>query len=340
MHAWWPGVLLQVFLAAPGAQSVEWVRGGTDGKQPVWGIRDGLHFALPPAAGHRYEVTSDSPYARDPTAGPRGLIRILYPTLPGGKFDLINFIAVEPIVRGERGFSELERSKLDDKPGKRFWVEPARMQGSISRLDGSVEKLQVVVQVERFENGAHVKLLLEQRSDRPGELAITVHAEQDSAPMEYCILTATMGNRARARNLWLRDETVSSLRLYADYRGSGFAPHTTYPLHRLTLTEEGDLLVAITTDERRPADVRPFPGRDRWYYGGFPVTQLWRKPKGSWRNDLHAAVNARHTYWRSDRPIPGGVSFENFELRERFHSGQQFVFGVTRQTPAELGLTE
>ncbi len=50
-------------------------------------------------------------------------------------------------------------------------------------------------------------------------------------------------------------------------------------------------------------------------------------------------VNARYTYWMSSQPIPGGVAFENFELNERFYPGQQFVFGMTRKTVAELGVT-
>ena len=45
----------------------------------------------------------------------------------------------------------------------------------------------------------------------------------------------------------------------------------------------------------------------------------------------------RVRYWRSRHPIPGGIAFENFELRERFHDGQRSVFGITRRTPGELG---
>jgi acetyl esterase/lipase len=67
------------------------------------------------------------------------------------------------------------------------------------------------------------------------------------------------------------------------------------------------------------------------------VTQYWKKPQGTWRDDLHVAVNRRYTYWLSRQPIPGGVAFENFEMRERFHEGQRFVFGITRNTPKELG---
>jgi hypothetical protein len=63
------------------------------------------------------------------------------------------------------------------------------------------------------------------------------------------------------------------------------------------------------------------------------------KPAGSWRDDLHVAVNGRLTYWLSRHPIPGGVAPENFELRERFYQGQRFVFGITRRTPVELGFS-
>jgi hypothetical protein len=311
----------QILLAPAGARAVEWVRGGADGKQAIWGIREGVQFAIPPAS-----------------LGPRGLVRVLYPTLPGGGYDLINFIAVEPIVRGKRAFSELERSRLDGTAGKRLWVEADQIQGTLSHVAEGVQNLQIVIHVEEFENGAHVRLLVEQRSDQPDEFAMTVQAEADSLPMEYCILTATMGNKARTRLLWLKDETVSSLTLYPDYRGPEFAAHTIYPVPRLAVTKEGDLMAAITTDERRPADVHPFPGTDRWYYGGYAVTQFWKKPRGAWRDDVHVAVNARYTYWRTDQPIPGGIAFENFEFRERFYPEQQFIFGVTRHTPVELGL--
>jgi hypothetical protein len=65
---------------------------------------------------------------------------------------------------------------------------------------------------------------------------------------------------------------------------------------------------------------------------------LWGIPAGKTpRDDLHVAVNGRYTYWRTRQPIPGGIAFENFELRERFHQGQRFVFGLTRKTPRELG---
>ncbi len=307
----------------------DWVRPGITTNQPVWGIRGGLLWAIPPA-GFR-------------GAEPRGLIRLGYPVLPDDSYDLINFIAIEPIVGRNRGFSELERSLLDDLPGKRIWAEPsgnALTNGLVpgelrTRPDGQ-EELQVQFRVEKFENGAHVRLVLLQRSDRPDEIHLSVLREPGSAPLEYCILTATMGNMARTRQLWLKDETVSSLKVYADYKDKGFAPPKEYPLPRLRRTAEGRVLVAVTNDEEDPALAYPFPNSRLWHYAGCKVTQYWAKEAGAFRDDLQAVVNGRYTYWQSSRPIPGGVAFENFELRERFYDGQGFVFGITLKTPQEL----
>jgi hypothetical protein len=251
-------------------------------------------------------------------------------------------------VKGRKGFSELEPSRLDGVRGKRIWAEGSAAPGSVgtnlvagtlSMPAPGVEQLEVTLRVAKFDNGAHVRLVVSQRSDAPDEIQFVIHAEPDSAAMDYCILTATMGNMARTRLLWLRDEIVSSLKLYPDYRDTGFAQHTFYPLGRLHRTASGDVLVEVTTDEENPAAAFPFPGTRHWYYSGSKVTQYWKKPRGVFRDDLYAAVNARYTYWQSSQPIPGGIAFENFELRERFHEGQRFIFGITRKTPGQLGMT-
>ena len=299
-------------------------------------MRGGLLWAIAPG-GFR------------PASGPRGLIRVGYPTSTNGGYNLINFIAVEPIVRGQRGFSELEASALDGTRGKRLWAvsetnaasdaaQHSLTPGRVTRPSTGVEQLEVTVGVEPFDNGARVRLVISQRSDAPDELCLAIHADPGSAPIEYCILTATMGNLARTRLLWLKDEVISSLKLYPKHKEDGFAPHQMYPLDRLARTPQGDVTVAITTDEDDPASVCPFPGRQYWHYCGFKVSQYWKKPRGTARDDLHVAVNARYTYWQSRRPVPGGVAFENFELRERFYEGQVFVFGVTSKLPAQLGL--
>jgi hypothetical protein len=317
--------------AAP-SEAAEWVRAGTNTNQPVWGLRGGLQFAIPPGG-----FTWDD-------GGPRGLIRIGYPTLPENRYDLINFIAVEPVVNKRRGFSELETSALDGKQGKRFWASESAARtntsaalrpGRISSPRPGVEELTVLLFVEEFANGAHVRLLLSQRSDAPDELRFTVHAEPDSAQLDACILTATMGNKARTRLLWLNDATVSSLDLYRDYRGPGFAEHQFFPLARLPRTANGDVLVAITNDEKNPAETTSGLSRF-WQYHGEKVTQYWRKPAVEISPGLRCAVNGRFQYWMSRTPVPGGVAYENFELNETFRDGQQFIFGVTRRSPADL----
>ena len=54
-----------------------------------------------------------------------------------------------------------------------------------------------------------------------------------------------------------------------------------------------------------------------------------RKPAAQITPDITCAFNARHTYWGGRQPIPGGNSFENFELRQTFHANQTFIFGIS-----------
>jgi len=327
-------VLVHCFLLLPAvvafANGGDWVRPGLSTNQPVWGMRGGLLWAVAPAGFRGGE--------------PRGLIRLGYPVLPEKHYDLINFIAIEPIVHGHRGFSELEQSQVDGVPGKRIWTENASARlatnpatGTLRKRPDGQEELEVTLQVEKFENGAHVRLVILQSSDRPDEIQFRVFQEPGSATLEYCILTATMGNMARTRQLWLNDEVVSSLKVWQNYTGTGFAAHEEYPLSRLHRNDAGRVLVAVTNDEENPATVYPFPNSELWHYAGCKVTQYWAKEADAFRGDLHAVVNGRYTYWRSSRPIPGGIAYENFELRERFYDGQKSSFGITRQTPRELG---
>jgi len=329
----WAAVGMTTMAAAtttPVAPVVEgrWVRPAEASEErwerlPLWGHAEGLQVGLAHAG-----------------LGPRGLLRVYAPYLGNPAGRVINYIAVEPVLRGEkqRGFSELERSGLDGVAGKRFWsvadpaereprsaLEPVR--GEIVEIDG-VECLRVWIQVEPFANGARVYVRLVFRADRPHEVALAAFAHEDSKPLGHCILTATMGNYARLRNLRLAaNETVSSLELWPDHRGNGFTPHATFPLSRLKRNAEGHAVVSATPDETDPAAARYAPEtRPHWRYAGRVATQTWRceDPDPA----LQVFVNGRYVYWNSQSPIPGGVSFENFEMVSPFRQGQEFIFAV------------
>jgi hypothetical protein len=257
---------------------------------------------------------------------------------------VINFIAVEPIpagTAGRRGLSELERSARDGVPGKRMWSvdeerEPpdptprspqAPARGRIVTLDGGVQTLRVFVPVERFDNGAHVYLRLTFRTDRPHEVAIASFARDDSAKLDRCILTATMGNFARLRELRLAGRTVTAGSLWPDYRGDGFAPHARFPLDELSRGADGAAVVSATPTEPNPDRAEYADGtRQHWRYVGRPAVQSWRCEAPD--PELRAAVNGRVVYWASHSPIPGGIAFENFEMDAPFRQGQEFVFAV------------
>lgn len=331
---WMTGICLLAGLEGQ-LLGVDWVRAGLNGNEPMWGIRGGLLWAIPPGG-------FSSP------GGPRGLIRIGFPaSTNNGDYQLVNFIAIEPIVAGQRGFSELERSQLDRVTGKRLWAiggtngssgaSPEQwVAGRLSRPAPGVEQLEVDIGVETFDNGARVSLTIAQRSDAPEEIRLRVHQVSGSADLQYCVLTATMGNAERLRQLWLRDEVVNSLKLYPQYNDDGFAPHQHYPLSQLKRLANGDVLVCATTDEDDPAAIFPFPGTQKWHFRGPKVTQYWKQASDYVRKDLRCVVNGRYTYWQSRTPIPGGVAFENFELQERFYEHQEFIFGITRKSPEQL----
>ncbi len=308
------------FIGAEDASSGDspWIRPGDPKGALVWGRRDGIVFGLPSPGG---------------MPGPRGLIRVGIYDRNTGRPLLINFIAFEPVVGGKKGFSELEMSSLDGARGKRLWVE-GPVPGSISNIE-SREELKVVVACEKFRNGARVSAEICLRSDRPEEIIFSVRAEPESAPIQEATLTATMGNYERLRCLWLENRMVSSKALYRGYQGNGFVEKDPYPLGELARSAEGDVWIAATSDEENPAQV-PIPDKPWWQYKGPRLTQYWRVPGDSVERDLRVRVNGRRVYWASRREIPGGISFENFEIRQSYRPGQRSIFGLTRKGPREL----
>lgn len=74
--------------------------------------------------------------------------------------------------------------------------------------------------------------------------------------------------------------------------------------------------------------------RGHWKYYGDIATQLWYNPNPD--NDMLRLVDERYTYWASKAPIPGGISFENFELKAPLKNGEKFYFGVVPMSPEKL----
>jgi hypothetical protein len=311
---------------APPVVAEGWLRPSESAPaEPRWGFVDGLQVGI------------------HPPGGPRGLLRVYAPYLDHPRQRLINFIAVEPIVAGQsnRGLSELESSRLDGVRGKRFWSanspddatprpadRPAR--GVIETVDG-VEQLRVYILVERFASGAHVYLRLRFRADRPHEVGIATFRHGDSAPLDYAIVTATMGNFARLRRLHVADRIMTPQELWPDFAGDDFTPHARIPLEELARNEAGDVVVSATTDEADPVAAEYAPGvNQHWKYYGKKAVQSWRVANPDPR--LDALVNARRVYWASRHLIPGGVSFENFELTEPFRQGREFFFAVVPES--------
>ncbi|WP_407353050.1 hypothetical protein [Luteimonas sp. R10] len=338
--------------AAPAAAQERWIRPADVHAPPVWGIRGGIVFSLWPD-----DLETGWPRTRP---RPRGLIRI--GREQAGMVYLINFVAVEPVVDGKMEFSEISPSRVDGQWGKLMWAgdapEPgayaphAITRGTVTHPDPSdpaVEELSLYVFMEPFANGAHPYLRLSIRSDRPDEIGFQVFDHDGSAPMQRCTLTATMGNYARARLLHLRDGVIDARELYAGFDGIGFVEKDPYPADAMQRTPDGDLIAAIAGDEPFEALAswpQTAPYRQRWGWRWrpfFKVAQYWRKPAGDADASLQVRVNGRAKYWATGSrdpadyvDIPGGVAFENFELRQDYRPGQTFHFGITRKTPEEL----
>ena len=322
-----------------GAPAAEWIR-PRDGAAPlIWGRTDGLVFGIRSPGGMR---------------GPRGLIRVGVP-MPAGPPELVNFIAVEPVTLGygsrfsRMGFSELDMSQMDQgERGKRLWVEQPVGDVVLLRpslldpLGGALpiprppplEMLSVRIEVERFSvNKAHVYVVATMFSDQPRELRLAVFAHPDSAPVEELTTTATMGNYERLRLLWLKDRMVESRSAGTGF--SEFRDLENFPLDEMLRWGDGDAIAIATTDEAAPSGTTVAQAPS-WNYRPPKLTQYWRVPARHIQPDLRVKVNVRHTYWASRVEIPNGPAFENFEVRQRYLAGQEFIFGLTPQAPWEM----
>ncbi|TWU19099.1 hypothetical protein [Allorhodopirellula heiligendammensis] len=317
------GILLVLLLASrPATASDEfvWPGHGVPADRPTWGHRDGLRIGLAPAPG------------------PQGLIRIYAPYLRQQYPRMVNFLSVEPAVTGlpGRGQSELEQSRqhpgqsgLTFTPANQVLKVTAADELPSGILDPQAGTLTLFVHPEPFRNGAHPILELIFYRGRPHEVEITIHAAPHSAPMESCVISATMGNYGMLRELHLADgQTARAADLWSDEQldGLGFLPWRSWPAEKLGRTGKGEYEVSLSSNFEQPAHaayatvVPP-----QWRYTGQGATHVWRTEAESAPT---VAVNARRTYWGTVAPIAGGVCFENFELRIPFQDRQRLWFGI------------
>ncbi|MFO0849748.1 MAG: hypothetical protein U0871_14525 [Gemmataceae bacterium] len=296
--------------------TTDFIRPSKPTDPPVYAVPNGIAVAVHPAA---LDARRDG--------GPRGLLRVGYHE--AGRFYLINYIAVEPLVGKARGYSELEPGG-DGKPGKRFTV--SEFAGTVADTPAG-RTLTITVEVEPFKNGARPRVEVTLFEKQPDRIRLRAF-DAGGTPMRECVLTATMGNQSRCRHLWLKDEAVFAPGLYAGYTGTDFVEKKPYPLAALHRTPTGDVVAAISPDEPEPRAVRPFPN-GAWHHPGAWMGQFWLKPADGVTDALAVRVNGRRTYWAGKSPIPGGIAFENFELREPFRDGQEQWFGFTRTSPAK-----
>jgi hypothetical protein len=89
-------------------------------------------------------------------------------------------------------------------------------------------------------------------------------------------------------------------------------------------------------DEADPASHWPHAPEIFWRWPYEKLTQYWRIGPGEFGDDLTFAANGRCFYWRSHLAVPGGIAFENTELRRSYRPGQAICFGMTRKSPQEL----
>ena len=330
----------------------EWIRPENNKAPSVWGIRNGIVFGLWP-----YTIET----GRDKMGGgPRGLIRVGY-EFKGNTY-LINFIAIEPVVKGKMEFSEISPSKVDGQWGKLMWTgdkensgkyyPSAITPGIITHPDAKhpeVEQLSVYVYMEQFLNGAFPYFKISIRSDKPEEIGFEIFNQKDGTPIERCALTATMGNYSRLRMLYLKERVIDSRKLYKGFDGIDFVEKEVYPAKQMLKDKNGDYIVLAASNESFdelsswPQDTNYITYWNWRYRPFFKVTQYWRKENSGNDSTLNLRVNGRAKYWSGGSKnknnyidIPGGPAFENFELRESYYSGQKFYFGITRKVPEEI----
>lgn len=125
---------------------------------------------------------------------------------------------------------------------------------------------------------------------------------------------------------------VAADALYFAYTGDDFVEHENYPLDEMLRTRDGGAIVLCTSDEVDPSNA-PVTGKQ------FGTTASPSNSALAGCSPLHRARSSgsreceARVYWASHDPLPGGIAFENFEVRQRYVAAQQFIFRITSKEP-------
>ncbi len=317
----------------PQTPESKWLMPEDFNNQPAWGINNGIIISTWP--GDLGGIGG---------GGPKGLFRIYKHGDKG--LGWMNFLSLEPTTQNSLpGFSELESILFVPNPYANLnnpnSIIDNKLPASYDNLatitnENGIEQLNLLFGIENsFANNGHIYTTAHIRKDKPDEIEFRFYTHDDTAPIKKIRLSSTAGNFNHMKLLYLANEIIDSRNLYEGYQETGkrdFAPWTTFEFNKLKKLSDNSIIVATTRSADDPGEF--------WndFFTRYELTQYFRKYPGSYDGNEFSAVNAKYVFWHTGKPIPGGVSYENFELNDPiFEQGQQIWFGATDKTPQELG---
>jgi hypothetical protein len=322
-----------------------WIYPHSANDKMLWGITNGIIWGIP---GSAMDYNPGGAWAE-------GLLRIGW-TDASGSSHFFNYLGIT-ILSGSKKYDASESEKIRFFPDSRTFhenleklvKEKGETSGEVQNyLDPvknppapvsqattvSENSMSVLFRLSEFRNsGSRIYLILEIDRKNPKEIKISSYNPlQETNQLEYIGLSSTYGNLGRLRNLYLKDTVVHAKDLFrSEGPGIGcFYPYHAFRVNELPVDANGVIVYAGNDEEGSwTGDL----GSNAPYYGGEKFFQYWRKYAGSYRDDLSVRVNGRENYFGGfinpcgGKKITGGISFENFEMNERYYPGQTFWFG-------------
>jgi len=292
----------------------DWIYPATANDNSVWGIKKGIAFGV-----QRNGTPPQIDEAPGGTWAP-GLLYIMW-TDSQGKTHFFNYLGFE--VLSAKGLDQSEAEKIVFTPG-----EP--------KIENNI--MTVVFKMSEFQRNK-ISGIITVRIDKnhPREIEISAqNPDQETDPVLYFHVSATAGNLARLRNLYLKDEVVNSRELFAGMQQNAacFYPLQTFDLSKLPIDAAGNITVYAGNDETGQW-VGDWGSATAPFYGGQKFYQYWKKYPGSYKDDLKITVNARDKYFSgflnscNGKQVLGGVAYENFDMAEQYFDGQTFWYGYS-----------